>query len=487
MDKVITTNIEIRGDKIVAEKLRKTALLQLDIHRQLMGFQNLKQDVRRVYLEDGSLITIYRNHGQERVIIYGEPNAPEGEEYAPVEYIRYIAICLSGYDPGTSGARFNDNWEKYMYDWHDPVLSYANADEDADFNTAYQIPGVWIVWDAKLNQLAEIQNSSGTGLVVFPCLYEDIQHWFTWTVEPTLATQAVKEDWVVWDYWPAEDLPWGYPPISDVDLGSCEPAEDDRNAGFYFPYGFDDVYFDAVRWSGTTADRVPFAQCVRQHICWRYGIVSGDYTDTDTGLNVHDTLQYQDYFLYTPLGYFGQFRSDDITGKEYECEQWDAHDLHRDWNYQYQWIQLGTDGFETKVTGCTFLETPLPNTCKHSSTVQYQIYGIFEMSGLQDIDPSGFSLPCTETEWNEAYEALTWVYHTDIYWRAACNYDETGEPKGMYNVKDHNPFTQTRNTAFETALTNLGNALWTLNGYATNFPLIGLRLQIRHKPELYQG
>lgn len=485
MDKIITTNIELRGDKLVAEKLRKTALLQLDIHRQYMSFQNLKQDVRRLYLTDGSLITIYRNHGHERVIIQGEPNPSVTDEFAPVEYIRYIAICLTAYDPGTTGIRFQDNWEKFMYTWHDPVLSYANADQDADFNTAYQIPAVWLVWDAKLGQVAEIQNATGTGLITFPCLFEDISHWFSWTVEPVLATQAVKEDWTLWDYWPAEDLPGGYPPISDVDLGSCEPAEDERGTGFYFPYGYDDVYFDAQRWTGTTADRIPFIDCVRQHFQWRYGITSGEYTDPDTGLTVEDYIQTQSYFLYTPLGYFMQCVSDYEEGKYYSCEQWNQHAVSRDWNFQYQWIQLGTDGYETKVTGNTFLETVIPNTCKHSSTVQYQIYGVFEMSGQHEIDPSGFEEPCVETEWTAAYEALTWNYHTEVYWRAACNYDATGESKGMYNTKDHNPFMQVRNTAFETALTSLSNGLWSLNGYSTNFPLIGLRLQIRHKPEIY--
>jgi len=487
MDQVNTISYSYKGDKKIAGLLKPFAYLQLQILRKAMEFQGLQQDVRKVFLNKDSYIEVSRRFGQESVYIYVEPEVPTVDETYQVEYIRYIAICLTAYDTGAMTSHPTGDWTKYSWVWHVPPLDWDDADtEDSTFPYAYAVEPVWTVWDAKLNQVAEILNATGDGYVIFPCLYKDIAHWFNWPVDPVPLNQATREDWMIWDYWTAGELPWGYGPFSDVDIGSCTPAELDRLSGYDYPYGGDDVYLDVQRYSGTV-DTVPFVQCVRPHYLWRFGTINTWHTDDSTGLQVIDSIMYRWQYLYTPLGYFATVIGDYYKGKYFECNDSYNRLWWRSWVYQLQWIRTGTDNRETILYGEDIIDTLLPDTCKHSSTVAYQIYGYFKTYGVMEIDDGalGFN-PCSDYDWEDALDADDWTHNTTIAWHAACDYDEAGEPKGMYNVAEKNPFTQSRNTAFEAALTALSNSLWSLNGRDANYPLIGIRMQLRHKPEVYQ-
>jgi len=80
----MATRITYQGDTAAGKLLRRFALQQQDILHELMQFRDLKQDIRRVYLADGSKITIRSHFGDDEVQIYVPPlveqEIPEEEE-----------------------------------------------------------------------------------------------------------------------------------------------------------------------------------------------------------------------------------------------------------------------------------------------------------------------------------------------------------------------------------------------------------------------
>ena len=70
---MIPPKVILEGDKIKAEKLRGFALSQLEILKNTMKFQNLKQDVRMLQLAGGSWIKAVSNFGLNVVTIFAPP------------------------------------------------------------------------------------------------------------------------------------------------------------------------------------------------------------------------------------------------------------------------------------------------------------------------------------------------------------------------------------------------------------------------------
>jgi len=78
------------GDEEKARAFRGFAQSQLEILRNDMGFQGLKQDKRTVNFSDGTIIECKINHGLEQATIYCPPVIVEEEEEKVVEITSYI-------------------------------------------------------------------------------------------------------------------------------------------------------------------------------------------------------------------------------------------------------------------------------------------------------------------------------------------------------------------------------------------------------------
>lgn len=82
--------IRLSGNKIRARSLCGFAMTQLQITKNLMGFQDLKQYKRRVTLPDGSVVSCKVTHGISLVDIFVPPSPMEAEE----ELRRFGAVRL---------------------------------------------------------------------------------------------------------------------------------------------------------------------------------------------------------------------------------------------------------------------------------------------------------------------------------------------------------------------------------------------------------
>jgi hypothetical protein len=491
----IVTAFRYLNNKRRAMSLKPFAELQLKVFRQLMEFQHLTQDVRTIVLSDGSKIVLRKSFDQELVYIQGAYNPPKPNPELKPSYIRYLAIKLSGYETGAMEAHPHSDWTNYCWVWHQPPLSWDDGDTvDSPFPGAYAVQDVWTVWDSKLNQVAELPNADNTGLITFPCLLADLEHWFNWPEDPMMSSMSTKDEWRFSDYWPS-GLPQGYGPFGSVSLGSCNAATLTRGTGYYYPYGSDDVYLDVQRWSGIDADKIAFEQCVRNHYVWRYGVMNDWHVDPDNPEQCQDSGRYQYYNMYTPLGLLLTFVGAFELGKYYYCKPWANRLADRTWCRHLQWIHTDTNERERTILYGNFLsDSYYPDTCRRSATVWYQIYGVYRTSGRYNIPiPSTSIDACSDSWWTDKYDDDEWDYITEVKWHAASDYDVDGEKVDYKSGPQINPFTQSRNSTLETALYALSDAFWVLNGrsagtYADsimtyNYPLIGLRLTIRPKPE----
>jgi hypothetical protein len=90
--------IVVTGDEEVASALVQRASVELFIMRGLMGYQGLSIMDRRVDFDDGSFISLSRNHGEETVFIYGAPAAGVEKKEEELFYgpLVYIAITHPG-------------------------------------------------------------------------------------------------------------------------------------------------------------------------------------------------------------------------------------------------------------------------------------------------------------------------------------------------------------------------------------------------------
>jgi hypothetical protein len=85
--------LRFRGDEHRANELKWFGIKQLHILRGLMGFQGVKHDVRRIFLDDGSIIECQSVYGHDIVTILAAPE-PRGrrekKRYVPTDKLRGI-------------------------------------------------------------------------------------------------------------------------------------------------------------------------------------------------------------------------------------------------------------------------------------------------------------------------------------------------------------------------------------------------------------